>query len=249
MFCLFHLRFQVTSCYTFPLVFLRATKTHTKAGQPAHSVRLVESRRHGSSVRQKTLLNLGTSYSVPKHLWRQVAALTSDLLHGQPSLLSVDPAVHQAAQDLLDRLRQRGLQPASSTDNCRFAQVDLDSLQHDAARSVGAERLCLQALEDLRFSELLLRQGTSLHDAKIASALLVARMLHPSSEREALRWLQRSSAVLEVLGLNSGPGLSLSKLYRTNDLLWKHREALQEGLFQRERELLLILTNANTDSH
>ena len=63
-------------------------------------------------------------------------------------------------------------------------------------------------------------------------------MLHPSSEREALRWLQDSSATLELLGLEPGQPLSLNKLYRTSDLLWKHREALQEGLFARERRLL-----------
>jgi len=34
--------------------------------------------------------------------------------------------------------------------------------------------------------------------------------------------------LLEVLGLNSSVGPSLSKLYYTNDLLWKRRE-LQEG--------------------
>ena len=54
--------------------------------------------------------------------------------------------------------------------------------------------------------------------------MLVARMLNPSSEREALRWLQYSSAILEQLGVDRPP--SLSKLYRVGDLLWNHREAL-----------------------
>ncbi len=54
-------------------MFLRATKTHSKAGRPAFSVRLVQSERHGSSVRQKTLLNPATAYPVPEPLWHQVA--------------------------------------------------------------------------------------------------------------------------------------------------------------------------------
>ena len=221
-------------------MFLRATKTHSKAGQPAYSVRLVQSRRSGSSVRQKTLLNLGTGYPVPKKLWPQVAATASDIFHGQESLLAVDPDVLSAAEHLVRRLRERGFQASGPDADSRFATVDLDTLQHDATRSVGAERLCLHALDQLGFQNLLLSRGASLRDTKIATALLVARMLHPSSEREALRWLQKSTALLEVLGLDSGPGLSLSKLYRTNDLLFKHREALQEGLFQRERELLQL---------
>ncbi len=220
-------------------MFLRATKTHSKAGRPASSVRLVQSERHGSSVRQKTLLNLGTAYPVPEPLWRQVAATASDIFHGQPSLFSVDPEVLSAAEHLVHRLRERGFQTRTDADS-RFATVDLDTLQHDATRSVGAERLCLQALDELGFQRLLLRQGASQRDSKIATALIVARMLHPSSEREALRWMQRSSALLEVLGLDAGLGPSRSKLYRTNDLLWKHREALQDGLFQRERTLLRL---------
>ena len=225
---------------TLSLVFLRATKTHTKAGQPAYSVRLVQSHRHGSSIRQKTLLNLGTGYPVPKKLWPQVAATTSDILRGQESLFSVDPDVLSAAEHLVRRLRERGFRATGPDADSRFATVDLDTLQHDATRSVGAERLCLHALDQLGFQSLLLGRGASPRDTKIATALLIARMLHPSSEREALRWLQKSSALLEVLGLDSGVGPSLSKLYRTNDLLFKHREALQEGLFQRERELLRL---------
>ena len=65
-------------------------------------------------------------------------------------------------------------------------------------------------------------------------------MLHPSSEREAQRWLRDRSAALELLGLDHSGGVSLSKLYRTGDLLWKHREALQAGLFARERDLLAL---------
>ena len=63
-------------------------------------------------------------------------------------------------------------------------------------------------------------------------------MLHPSSEREALRWLREDSAALELLDLDRGKALSLQKLYRTGDVLWRHRRALQAGLFRRERELL-----------
>ena len=72
---------------------------------------------------------------------------------------------------------------------------------------------------------------------RIAAALVVARMVHPSSEHAAHTWLASSSATLELLGLERAKPLSLSKLYRTSDLLWKHREALETALAQRERSL------------
>ena len=78
-------------------------------------------------------------------------------------------------------------------------------------------------------------------------------MLHPSSEREAHAWLTRHSAALELLGLEASTPLSLSKLYRIGDLLWRHREALETALFSRERRLFELppaivfydLTNAH----
>ena len=194
-------------------MFIRATRTHLVGGQPGYSYRLVRSVRQDGKVRQKTLLNLGTDFSLPRALWPHLTRLTEDLLSGQAPLLAAEPEV-------------------------LVATVRLDSLAHDHRRSVGAERLALQALDDLGLPKFLRQAGASPRDASIAVALVLARMLHPSSEREALRWLRDSSAALELLGLEPGQPLSLTKLYRTSDLLWKHREALQEGLFARERRLL-----------
>ncbi len=61
-------------------MFIRATKTHTTEGRPVRSHRLVLSQRIGDKVRQRTLLNLGTDYPVPKEKWREVAGLAEALL-------------------------------------------------------------------------------------------------------------------------------------------------------------------------
>ena len=220
-------------------MFIRATKTHSAGGQPGFSFRLVQSQRCGAAVRQKTLLNLGTDYPVPRTAWPEVTRLAEDLLAGQDPLLTAPAAVLAAAEDLVRRLRARGFALSHPGDN-PTACVRLASLQHDDPRSVGGERLCLHSLQQLQCPDLLRQAGASARDAAIASALLVARMLHPSSEREAQRWLRDSSAALELLGLDHSGGVSLHKLYRTGDLLWKHREALQAGLFARERELLAL---------
>ncbi len=50
--------------------------------------------------------------------------------------------------------------------------------------------------------------------------------------------IKSDSAILEILELDQALPPSLSKLYRLNDLLWKHRSDLQQGLWQRERQLL-----------
>lgn len=222
-------------------MYIRATKTHTKGGKPAFSYRLSRSVRVGDKVRQETLLNLGVDYAVPKGQWRDVVLVTEVLLAGRRPMLPVPAEVEAAAEDLVHRLRARGLAPAAPERRGReraVATVDLDTLEHDDTRTVGGERVCLAGLSELGFGELLHEQGVRGRDARVAVALVVAKMLHPSSEREALRWLREDSAALELLDLDRGKALSLQKLYRTGDVLWRHRRALQAGLFRRERELL-----------
>ena len=222
-------------------MYIRATKTHTKGGKIAKSFRLSRSVRIGDKVRQETLLNLGVDYSVPKEQWREVVVVTEVLLAGRRPMLPVPPEIEAAAEDLVRRLRAVGLGPQEPERRGReraVATVDLDTLEHDDTRSVGGERVCLAGLAELGFRDLLHERGVRGRDARIATALVVAKMLHPSSEREALRWLREDSAALELLDLDRGKALSLQKLYRTGDVLWRFRRALQAGLFRRERELL-----------
>ena len=117
------------------------------------------------------------------------------------------------------------------------ANVQLDSLEMDNGRSVGCERLALEALESLRFSEALKNVGMSDRDARIAMAMVIARMVHPSSERAALNWLETNSATLELLRLDTGKGLKLDKLYRLSDVLVKHHRTIEDALFARQRKL------------
>ena len=222
-------------------MYIRSTKTHSKGGKPAFSYRLSRSVRIGDKVRQETLLNLGVDYAVPERQWRDVVLVTEVLLAGRRPMLPVPADIQAAAEDLVHRLRARGLAPAAPERRDReraVATVDLDTLEHDDTRTVGGERVCLAGLSELGFGELLHAQGVRGRDARVAIALVVAKMLHPSSEREALRWLREDSAALELLDLDRGKALSLQKLYRTGDVLWRHRRALQAGLFRRERELL-----------
>ena len=139
-------------------MYIKATKTHTdKDGQPVRSHRLVLSQRVGDRVRHRTLLNLGTDYPVAKEKWREVAGLAEALLDGRPPLLEAAPDVQAAAEDIVAKLRARGFRPEAMQEEARkpeIATVDLDTLEHENPRTVGCERLCLKALDDLGFAEI-----------------------------------------------------------------------------------------------
>ena len=225
-------------------MFIRAAKTHTANGKPAYSYRLVISQRIGETVRQRTLLNLGTNYPVPREKWKQVTDLAEALLLGHPPLLEAAPDVQDAAEDIVTRLRARGFHAEALREHGPgpdVATVDLDSLAHENPRSVGCERLCLKALDDLGFADILRDLEITGRDGRIATALIVARMVHPASERETSRWLRRDSATAELLGLEDDrKALARRTLYRIGDLLWRHRAEIQRELFTREHALLDI---------
>ena len=139
-----------------------------------------------------------------------------------------------------------------------IATVDLDTLEHENPRTVCCERLCLKALDDLGFAEILHDLGIKGREGRIASALIVARMVHPASERETNRWLRHDSAAAKLLGLEGErKALRRKTLYRIGDLLWRHRAGIQRELFNRERALLDIpdtiafydLTNVHYHGH
>lgn len=243
-------------------MYIKATKTHAdKDGQPVRSHRLVLSQRVGGKVRHRTLLNLGTDYPVAKEKWREVAVLAEAQLHGRPPLLQAAPDVQAAAEDIVAKLRARGFRAEAMREEAGkpdIATVDLDTLEHENPRTVGCERLCLKALGDLGFAEILHDLGIKGREGRIATALVVARMVHPASERETSRWLRRDSAAAELLELEGDrKALRRKTLYRIGDLLWRHRAEIQRELFNRERSLLDIpdtiafydLTNVHYHGH
>ena len=219
-------------------MYIRETLTRRIANKTYRSVRLVESRRVGSKVQQKTLLNLGASFPIPKPQWAELVEIIEAKLAGNEFLFEPAPKLAAAAESIVQRLRSRELEkPTDESLDGDTAHIKLDSVEMDNARSVGSERLALGSLEALGLPGVLKDVGLSDRDARIAMALVVARMIHPSSEREALRWLETNSATLELLRLDIGQAIKLDKLYRLSDLLVKHHRAIEDALFARQRKL------------
>ncbi len=238
-------------------MYVRRTQTGSSKHGPRFSHRLCESVRSGSQVRQVTLLNLGAAFPLPKRRWSAFADLVQCLDSGTTPLFDPDPELLKLAQRTASRLQRRR---HSRSDNRAVggepvATVLLHSLHHPPTRSVGGERVALAALHSLQFSDILRQLGCSQHEASLATALVLARMLHPSSEREASRWLNQASSAWELLGCDPLSPPALNSLYRIGDRLWQSRASLETALAGRERTLfegrrpalaLYDLTNVHT---
>ena len=219
-------------------MFISQTTTRRTANKTYRSVRLVESRRVGRKVQQKTLLNLGAHFAIPKAQWAELVEIIEARLAGNEFLFEPAPELTATAEAIVQKLRSREMaQAADEALVGNTANVQLDSLEMDNGRSVGCERIALEALESLCFSEALKNVGMSDRDARITMAMVIARMVHPSSERAALNWLETNSATLELLRLDTGKGFKLDKLYRLSDVLVKHHRTIEDALFARQRKL------------
>ena len=174
-------------------MFIRKVATrHRSSGGSYSSFRLVRNVGTDSGSRQIHLLNLGADLDVPPQRWPELVQLILDCDSSQLPLKPPDPPLLALAQRIHRCLLERSaLHPGDD-----LATVRLDSLDHSHVRSVGAERLVLHALDQLAFRDALEAAGTSPRDARVASALVLARMLQPSSERAACDWLNSRSATL-----------------------------------------------------
>ena len=80
-------------------MFIRRTVTRRTEGRTYHTHRLVRSERDGEKVRQRTLLNLGAGFDLPKVHWRMLCQRIEAILLGQAPLLEDTPrAVEREAQ-------------------------------------------------------------------------------------------------------------------------------------------------------
>jgi len=216
----------------------RVRKKDPQTGTTYFYYQLVESHRTPNGPRQRTLLNLGKLDFEPKDLQR-LAQRIEEILRGQNSIFPPSQEIEQMARHFASLLRKKRLQspPAQSQEaKPTWHTVDLDSLKSEDVRTVGAEIVAAWAYEKLHMSPILKNCGFNDAEINRAKVLIVGKLLHPASERETFQWFQQRSALEEVMGIEP-KHVSLSSLYRTADRLVAEKEAIEQSLVEREREL------------
>lgn len=225
-------------------MYIRQTKTsNTSTGEAYITFRLVASERIGSKVRQRTLLNLGRNFSLPKEQWPSLCARIDQILSGQDSLLSESPAIETLAQRYAAQLvvRSTPVPLAQESAEVTYHEVDVTSLELVRPRSVGVEHVGLTALSWLQMPQIL--EAAGLNGVQRAAALgsIIGRMAVPGSELSTWRWLCERSALGELLEVDF-EAMPLMRLYRASDLLVKHRERIEAALFGRIKDLFTLPT-------
>jgi transposase len=225
-------------------MYIRQTKTSTSvAGEAYYTYRLVASERIGSKVRQKTLLNLGRNFSLPREQWPQLCTRIEAILSGQMVLATPSDTIEKLAQRYAAQLvtathsdDPQGLQPPVS-----YAKVDIASLELVRPRSIGVEHVGLEALRLLGLPEILASAGFNGLQQAAALGSIIGRMAVPGSELATWQWLTERSALGELLDVDY-EAMSLMRLYRTSDLLVRNRQTIEAALFTQINDLFSLQT-------
>jgi transposase len=178
---------------------------------------------------------MGAEINLPEEQHALLAQCIEDIITDAQSLFSypeeIKKLAHSYASQIIRRLSGLGDNTEQLQQDLKpeFVNIDVHSIEQTEPRSIGPEHLLLQMGNQLKLPEQLQKLGLSKTDATIALGSIIARGVHPSSEREAYRWLCTSSGLGELLDFDFTK-TTLHKLYKISDTLLSHKDALETAL-------------------
>jgi hypothetical protein len=219
-------------------MYIRRTLTRTLAnGAQYFTHRLVRSERVDGRVRQVTLLNLGTDFTLGATQWQALCARIEGLLAGDgvSAVATEVPAVEEEAQRVAALLLARRSR-ALPRDTAECESVDLGTLQVTGMRSVGVEHLALWAVRELGLEALLQALGMPQRRIATVLALIVSRMAQPLITRGALRRWTETSALGELLEVDF-QSFAPQLVERAADSLFRCRRSVEAHVAARLADL------------
>ncbi len=214
----------------------RTTIKSRKDGGQYFTYRLVRSERIGKKVRQHTLLNLGTSFSLPREQWPELVSRIQSVIDGQIEIVKTPQIIEELAQDYAAQIIQS--QSASKVDNKQldYREVDIDSLAMVRPRSVSCEHVALEAFKSLGLANQLKQLGFNGPQLATAMGTIIGRMCNPGSELATHYWLQNISGLGELIDYDFNKS-NMYKMHAISDQFLKHKEAIEKHLYLQEKNL------------
>jgi transposase len=214
----------------------RTTIKSRKDGRQYYTYRLVESERTEKGVRQRTILNLGTAFSLPREKWPEVASRVQQIISGEVLLFELPQEIEEMAQNIAAQIIQAKFQNKAENTQPDYREVDVDRLEMLRPRSISCEHVALEAFHSLKLGEHLKTLGFNGPQLAAAAGTIVGRMCHPASELATHYWLQNVSGLGELLDYDFSK-INLYKMYSISDQLLKNKEAIEKYLYIQEKQL------------
>jgi len=233
-------------------MFIRR-KVKTRKSQSYEQHQLLKSVRTDRGPRQEVVLNMGR-LDLPKEQWKELANAIEEKLNNQapfsfePSSPEVEKLATHYAQMIVSKSLNQAAEEARIDDTKReihpdratadYQKVDINSVQTSESKSIGAEYVMAEQMNQYGLDKVLAQLGFSPKQIDYAKHMIIGRAVHPSSERELARWINDDSALKELIG--STVAVYDNALHRTAVMLQEHGDAIQESLRLKAKELFSL---------
>lgn len=200
--------------------------------------RLVESYRNVSGrICHRPLLTIGfLPYEVEK--LNDIRRILTDRLNRTPNVFEQgDEEAVRWADIYWQQLVESGkIDVSDRAYEEKKRMVNIDELLLKDGREAGAEWMCYQGMEQLRFREKLEEMGWEEEQIRLAFTQIISRAVYPHSELRTTRWIQENSAVCEITGYPMEK-ITKDKLYQSALDLYRVKDRLEAHLSKRTNEL------------
>ena len=207
-----------------------------------HTYKIVESIRTQRGPRQRVLFNIGTDFNLPNDQWKEMAKRIEEIITGQESLFTYPNEIETLARRYARKIigQQSSVvseKKESSLDYLPdYQTVDINSLENEQSRTVGAEHVVYSTIKELELDQKLLKLGFDKPHLEATIGVITAKIIDPGSERATHIWLKEISGIDELIDTDFSH-LSQDKVYKVSDKLLKHKEEIEEHLSWKERHL------------
>jgi len=219
-------------------MYIRAVDTKTKTGKTYTKYQLIESYRSEKGPRQRIILTL-TDFDLDKPLWPALARAISERLSGVESIFAEDERIKPYLEAILAKLSVKseiGFADVTRDESADYARIDLTSANHTKVRTLGPELIGDHFYDLLGFEEILGLAGLKERDLGLAKAVILARLIHPGSDRRTHRVIVSNSSIAELCAIDVAK-LAKDRVYRVADALYQGKEVIERELFRSERTL------------
>ncbi len=225
-------------------MFIRAVIKKDKNKLKSYTYyRLTHSYRMGNKTRQVVVLNLGKLEGLSESNRKLLAVRIEEIVTGKTSLFSANQfsEIEDLAQQFAQKVAKDKIFPSSKGKSIakdvknEFQTVDLETIEQIESKSIGAEWLVKQTFDKLMIPQMLKTIGLSDKQQIGAQLLLTAKLLHPSSELEAQRWLNEDSGAAELY--NDTDDMTRYRLYQAATEMYKNKVELDSLLYNKIGEI------------
>lgn len=210
-------------------------------------LQLVENIRTAKGPRQRVVVSLGTYFKIAKSIRSDVARIVKERLLGQLPLFAQEPNLIAYADKIVKKIqtegkwnsaRERVCKFIEETENNRTAEVFIDEVCHGYSRQLGTVLIGHHFWQRLNFANILKGCGFNERQIKTAEISVLNRLIAQDSEYSIISWLQ-TVALDELLGIDTSC-MGDDRFYRISDKLLKNQTAIEERLYQRQKDLFSL---------